>query len=145
MFQTPKEYIFKKCIDTTAPIEKEKDKKEEKKTVTPFPEISFDEFTKTVILVGKVLTVDDIQKSDKLYYLLVDFGQYGQRKIASGIKQYYKKEDLIDIKSIFSFNLAPRQLCGVTSEGMILMGKNIQGIPEIIKIGEQVPEGTRIG
>lgn len=111
-----------------------------------FPLISFDEFLKAVILVGQIKEINEIPKSDKLYYLTVDFGlEYGTRKIASGIKQYYKKEQLQDIKTIFSFNLAPRALCGVVSEGMILMTKNTAGVPQLICIDENVAAGNRVG
>lgn len=107
--------------------------------------ISFDQFLKHIILVGKIIQVDDIVKSEKLYYLTVDFGLEGIKKIASGIKLYYKKEDLIGIQSIFSFNLEPRSLCGVISSGMILMVKDISGVPQLIKISDGVISGTRIG
>lgn len=141
LFKQLKDYIFKKYIKIESILEK----KEEQKAEASFPVISFEEFIKTVILIGKIITVDDIAKSDKLYYLQVDFGVHGIKKIVSGIKQYYKKEELINTKTLFSFNLAPRSLCGVMSEGMILMAKNNHNIPELIKISEQVIEGTRIG
>jgi methionyl-tRNA synthetase len=116
-----------------------------KKEEPIFPHISFDEFNKSVVLVGKIIVVEDIPKSDKLYYLTVDFGQFGKKKIASGIKQHYQKDQLLEVNTIFSFNLAPRSLCGVVSEGMILMVKNKEGIPELIRISDNVLCGTRLG
>jgi methionine--tRNA ligase beta chain len=98
-----------------------------------------------MILVGKIIQVDDIINSEKLYYLTVDFGSEGIKKIASGIKLYYKKEDLIGVQTIFSFNLEPRALCGVVSSGMILMAKDISGVPQLIKISDGVVSGARIG
>lgn len=115
-------------------------------TNTAFPVISFDEFSKIVILVGQIKEINEIPKSDKLYYLTVDFGlEYGIRKIASGIKQYYTPQQLRDIKTIFSFNLAPRSLCGVVSEGMILMTKNTAGVPQLITVCQDVALGIRVG
>jgi methionyl-tRNA synthetase len=138
------DYIFKKYISL---IEKKEDvvMTKTKKEEPIFPHISFDEFNKSVVLVGKIIVVEDIPKSDKLYYLTVDFGQFGKKKIASGIKQHYQKDQLLEVNTIFSFNLAPRSLCGVVSEGMILMVKNKEGIPELIRISDNVLCGTRLG
>ncbi len=144
IFNTPKEYIFKKLIVDEV-IENKMLIEENKKIQNEFQVISFDEFSKVVILVGKIISVDDISKSDKLYYLKVDFGDYGIKNIASGIKQYYKKDNLLNINTIFSFNLAPRSLCGVISQGMILMAKNSENIPQLIIISDSVLKGTRIG
>lgn len=110
-----------------------------------FPIITFDEFLKTVILVGKIITVEDIPQSEKLYLMTVDFGEYGIKKIAGGIKQFYSKDQLINKKTIFSYNLAPRKLCGIESEGMTLMAKNKDNKPELIEILDTVSQGTRIG
>lgn len=140
-----KNYIFTKINNILIKNEvKNNIKKAEEKLA--HSTISFDEFMKTVILVGQIEEISDIPKSDKLYYLVVNFGvEYGIRKIASGIKQHYAKDSLLNIKTIFSFNLAPRFLCGVISEGMILMAKNKDNIPELIIINENVSNGTRIG
>jgi methionyl-tRNA synthetase len=157
-----KKYLFEKYreekntnIEDVCMTEKQKEviRKEEvssleqntaSKEVSPYSEISFEEFSRVVILVGKIIEVEDIPKSKKLYYLTVDFGEYGIRKIASGIKEYYQKEDLIAKKTIFSFNIPPRKLCGVVSQGMILMSSNSDGVPEIIPISQSVLPGTRI-
>ncbi len=143
-FQVPSEYIFKKQIHIVE-SKKEIAIENTKQDTIPFPTISFDEFNKVVLLVGKIIHIDDIPKSDKLYYLTVDFGEYGQKKIASGIKQHYQKEQLLEVSTLFSFNLAPRSLCGVISQGMILMAKNKDNIPEMITFSDKVMPGMRIG
>lgn len=143
-----KDYIFKKieCFFDKDNLKKNKqeDKKDDVER-TKYNYVSFDEFMKNIILVGQIEKVNDIEKSDKLYYLTVNFGDnFGIKKIASGIKEYFEKSQLINQKTIFSFNLAPRTLRGVISEGMILMTENNEGVPTIISIGESIKIGTRI-
>lgn len=134
-------YLFQK-----KEIKKEIEIPKEEVIMAPaFPPITIDEFLKSVILVGEIKEVADIPKSDKLYLLTVDFGTEGIREIAAGVKLFYQKEELIGKKTIFSFNLAPRKLCGITSHGMTLMAKNETGKPELIIIPETVINGTRIG
>jgi methionyl-tRNA synthetase len=149
VLEAPIDYIFtkyaakvKEVCDENKKELVEKEKAEDNKGISL---VTIDEFLKNIILVGQIIKVEDIARSDKLYYLTVDFGQnYGERQIASGIKQFYKKEELINIKTLFSFNLAPRTLCGVISEGMILMTKNEQG-PSLIIISDLIFSGVRIG
>ncbi|MBU5688108.1 MAG: methionine--tRNA ligase subunit beta [Candidatus Aenigmarchaeota archaeon] len=81
--------------------------------------ISLEEFKKIELRVGKVEKVEDIKDSKKLYKLIVDFGEE-KRQIVSGIKNYYKPEDLEGKQFIFITNLEPAKIMGEVSEGMIL-------------------------
>lgn len=146
-----KTFTFSLAENDTYLFEKKEIKKEieipkEAEIMTAsFPSITIDEFLKSVILVGEIKRVSDIPKSDKLYLFTVDFGSEGRREIAAGIKLFYQKEELLGKKTIFSFNLAPRKLCGITSHGMTLMAKNETEKPELIIISETVINGARIG
>lgn len=146
-----KTFIFSLTENETYLFQKKEIKKEieipkEAEIMNPsFPPITIDEFLKSVILVGEIKKVSEIPKSDKLYLFTVDFGTEGIREIAGGVKLFYQKEELLGKKTIFSFNLAPRKLCGITSHGMTLMAKNETGKPELIIIPETVLNGTRIG
>ena len=104
--------------------------------------ISFDYFLKTELRVGEIIEVNEIKNSDKLYQFKVDFGEeIGIKTICSGIKKYYKIEELKNIKVVFIENLEPRKLCGTISEGMILTTEE-NGIPKIIKIDNSIKNGT---
>lgn len=95
-------------------------KSEEKKEYAPVAdEISFDDFQKTDIRVGKILECEAVKKSDKLLVMKVDFG-FETRQIVSGIAKFYKPEDLLNKKVAAVVNLAPVKLRGVESQGMIL-------------------------
>ncbi len=84
-------------------------------------EISFDDFAKMDFRVGKFVSVEPIEGSEKLYKEIVDFGkEIGQRQILSGIKAWYKPEDLVGHLAIFIVNLAPRKIMGLESQGMLL-------------------------
>jgi methionyl-tRNA synthetase len=82
--------------------------------------VSYDEFAKLDLRVAKILEVEDIAGADKLYKLTIDLGELGKRTICAGIKQHYKKEDLIGKEIVVVANLEPRKMKGVESQGMLL-------------------------
>lgn len=81
--------------------------------------INYSDWQKIKLVVGEIKEVDEIEGADKLYKLLVDIGDE-KRVICAGIKQYYKKEELIGKKIILFKNLAPRKMRGIESQGMLL-------------------------
>lgn len=87
------------------------------------PTINIDQFAAVDLRVGKILTAESIEKSDKLLKLTLDGGPLGTRTILAGIKKAYRPEQLVGRLVIFCANLAPRAMgkggsLG-TSEGMI--------------------------
>lgn len=84
------------------------------------PTITYDDFAKLDLRVGTVINCEEKEGSDKLLRLTVDFGEHGTRNILSGIKQWYKPEDLKNKQFVFVFNLAPRKMMGEESQGMLL-------------------------
>lgn len=81
--------------------------------------LPFTQWQNVELRVGKILSVDDHPRADKLYVLRVDLGKE-QRTIVAGIKQHYAKEDLLHKYVVVVANLEPAVLRGVTSEGMLL-------------------------
>ncbi len=85
------------------------------------PIVSFDDFAKLDLIVGKVIDVFDVDGSEKLYRMTVDFGSvYGERTIFAGLKPWYKKSQLKEKQFVFAANLAPRKMPGGESQGMML-------------------------
>lgn len=82
--------------------------------------ITIDDLAKVEIKVGTILEAEEIEDSEKLLKLKVDFGQDSPRQILSGIKKWYSPADLIDKQCLFVTNLKPRQMMGMESQGMIL-------------------------
>lgn len=81
--------------------------------------ITFEDFEKIEIRIGKVLTAEKIEKSEKLLKLQVDFGTE-QRQILSGIAKWYTSEDLVGKNFPFIVNLEPRKMMGFESCGMLM-------------------------
>jgi len=93
------------------------DKKEEEESKV---EITFDDFTKVEMVVGKILEAKEHPDADKLLVFRVDIGEESPRTIISGIKKWYEPSDLVGKNVIVVKNLAPRKMRGIESQGMIL-------------------------
>lgn len=82
--------------------------------------ISFDDFKKVDIRVGKILSVEEVPETDKLLKLVVDFGEETPRQIISGIKEKVADpQSLVGMKTTFVVNLEPRIIKGLESNGML--------------------------
>ncbi|TFF98707.1 MAG: methionine--tRNA ligase [Promethearchaeota archaeon] len=92
-----------------------KKKKEEEKMKT----ISFGDFKKLDLRIGKVQKVEEVENADKLYKLTVNDGE-GTRFLVAGLAPYYKSDELLNKKILFLANLEPKKLRGELSEGMLL-------------------------
>lgn len=84
------------------------------------PEISFDDFQKLDVRVGKIISAEKVKKADKLLHLRVDVG-IKTVELVSGIAEHFSPEDLPGTTVTVLLNLAPRKIRGILSEGMILM------------------------
>ncbi|MDP3883253.1 MAG: methionine--tRNA ligase [Candidatus Staskawiczbacteria bacterium] len=108
--------------------------------------ISFDDFKKLEIRIGKILSAEKVEGSDKLLKLMVDFGEANLpagRQVIAGIAQFYAPEALIGKDCPFAYNLAPRALMGLESQGMILCPSNETG-PVLLHPDKEVPPGSLI-
>ena len=110
--------------------------------------ISIDEFKKVEIRAGKILSVEEIEGSDKLLKLSVDFAEENHRQILSGIKKFFPDpQTLVGVTCAFVTNLEPRMLMGLESQGMIMavLGGGAEGASEffsLLKLGDDVPPGS---
>ena len=105
-------------------------------------EVSYEEFAKLELRVGKVIQVEDILESSKLLKLTVDFGN--EKRIAvAGIKQQYKPEDLLNKKFVFVTNLQRRKIMGIESQCMILAAED-NGTIALLQPIKDVKEGSKI-
>lgn len=92
---------------------------------SPFkPEIAFEDFARVDLRVARVLGAKDHPKADKLLVLTLDDGSGTPRQICAGIKGYYTSEQLVGKSIVVVANLAPRQLRGEESRGMLLAGSD---------------------
>lgn len=106
--------------------------------------ISFKDFKKMDIRVGTIKSVKDHPDADKLYLILVDFGkEETDRQIVAGIKEWYKKEELVGKKIIVFLNLEPKVLRGIESNGMLLAAEHgDKGV--LLTVDKDIPNGAKI-
>ncbi|MDD4150851.1 MAG: methionine--tRNA ligase subunit beta, partial [Bacteroidales bacterium] len=88
--------------------------------------ITYDDFIKQDIRIATILEAEKVPNTDKLLKIKVDTG-IDTRIIVSGIAKYYKPEDIIGKQVCVLVNLAPRQLRGIESSGMVLMAEDSDG------------------
>lgn len=93
--------------------------------------VSFEDFTKLDIRVGEIIAAEKVPKADKLLQLTVNTG-LDQRIIVSGIAEHFDPASLIGKRVSVLMNLAPRAIRGVTSNGMILMAENSDGVLDFV-------------
>jgi methionyl-tRNA synthetase len=108
------------------------------------PTITIEDFVKTELRVGTIEDVQILEKSDKLYVLKVNFGTLGVRQILSGIRKHFTPEQILNKQAVFVFNLAPRKMMGLESQGMLLTARDAQ--EQLVLIAPQltVPNGTQL-
>ena len=104
--------------------------------------ISFEEFQKLDLKIGKIVAAEKVEKADKLLKLEVDLGEE-KRQLVAGIAKFYKPEGLIGREIAVVVNLEPRTLMGLESQGMLLAADD-DGRPVLLKPDEEVPPGTKI-
>ena len=103
------------------PQQKKAPKKQKKAEPEQDGLITFDQFGKMELRVGKVTAAEKIAKADKLLKLTVEAPE--ERTIVAGIAKHYTPEDLIGRLVVIVANLKPAKLMGVTSQGMVLAAK----------------------
>ncbi len=105
--------------------------------------ISYDDFMKTELRVGKVVSATAIPKAKKLLHLFVDVGEAAPRSVVAGIAEAYPPADLVGKNVLVVTNLAPATIRGVESHGMILAAGD-DAILGLSAVDRDVPPGTRV-
>ncbi len=107
--------------------------------------VSFADWQKLDLRVGKILSVEDHPNADKLYVLEVDVGEAGKRKVVAGLRPFYKAKDLKGKFCIVFLNLEPATFRGIKSEGMILAaGDGKDGKVFLLKPEKEIALGAII-
>ena len=87
---------------------------------------TYDDFKKIEFKVGKIKDVAEHPNADRLYVVTVDLGDK-TKQVVAGIRNTYKKEDLIGRQVVVVDNLDPSVIRGVESQGMILAASDENG------------------
>lgn len=107
--------------------------------------ITWDDFEKVDMRVGKVVRVEDFPKARKpAYQLWIDFGELGIKKSSAQITNLYTKEDLIDRYVVAVVNFPPRQVADFLSEVLVLGAVGDERGVVLLKPDMAVQVGLRI-
>ncbi len=108
--------------------------------------IAFSELDKIDVRVGTILTVEDVEGSDKLVRLKVDFGDHTRSILAGMKRERARPQEIEGRQALFVVNLEPKKMLGEVSEGMLFDVGYADGLVPALCIPErEVPNGTRAG
>ena len=107
-------------------------------------EVSFDDFDRMDIRISTIIAAEKVAKTKKLLKLTVDTG-IDRRTIVSGIAEYFRPEELVGRQVPVLVNLAPRELKGIRSEGMILMAEDALRGLVMMQTDGKVSNGSQVG
>ena len=134
------------AMKAAAAAENKEEKKEEEKQgmdVEKKPEITYDDFAKLQFQIGEIVKCEEVPKSKKLLCSQVKIGSE-TRQILSGIKAWYKPEDMVGRKVMVVTNLKPAKLAGMSSEGMILCAEDDEGNLALMTPAKDIKSGSEV-
>ena len=105
--------------------------------------INYEQFSRMDLRVGKVVSAEKVENTDKLLKLMIDLGEETPKQLVAGIAQQYAPEQLVGRDMVVLTNLEPRIIRGVESQGMILAA-TVDGVPVILTTEKPVPAGSKI-
>jgi len=108
-------------------------------------QITYDDFEKVDIRVGKIIKAEDFPKARKpTYKLWIDFGNFGVKKSSAQITKLYRKDDLVGRLIIAVMNFPPRQIADFISEVLVLGVVLDNDEVVLVHPDSDVPLGKRI-
>lgn len=137
------EEMQKEAAKEAAPAEEEKKEAEDVMDIEKKPEITYDDFAKLQFQIGQIVKCEEVPKSKKLLCSQVKIGSE-TKQILSGIKAWYKPEDMVGRKVMVVVNLKPAKLAGMLSEGMILCAEDDQGNLALMTPEKDMKPGSEV-
>lgn len=132
----PGEVIFPR-IDANKKATKEIKEKEKEKEI-----ISYEEFKKIDLRVGKIIEAEPVSGTDKLLKLKINLGKE-IRTIVAGVRKHYSAEDIIGKKIVIVYNLKPTKIRGIESQGMLLAAVDNYDVV-LITVDKDITEGSKV-
>jgi len=105
--------------------------------------ISFKEFSRLDLRVGKIVKAEHVKGSKNLVRLLIDVGEERPKQAVAGIAQYYNPEELEGKNVAVIANLEPKKFFGILSEVMILAAEDEKTVSMLqpdkpVKVGSKI-------
>lgn len=113
-------------------------------------QITYSDFAKVEFRVGEIVEATEVENSEKLLRLTVNFGEeLGQKVVYSGIKEWYSPADLLNKKTVFVVNMIPKKIMGEESEAMIFAASTDATASQraqmsILVLEIDLPAGTKV-
>jgi methionine--tRNA ligase beta chain len=105
-------------------------------------EITFKDFDKLSLKVGKITAAEKIPGKKKILKVQIDIGEKIATAIAGGT-EFYEPESFVGRRVIVLTNMEPKTIAGVKSEVMMLAA-DLQGKPVWLTVEDDVPPGTKV-
>jgi len=108
-------------------------------------QIKYTDFAKVEFRVGEIKEAIEVEGSEKLLSLQVDFGEENLRTVFSGIKKWYSPSDLMGKKTVFVTNIIPRKIMGEESQAMIFGAEDEAGENmSVLFLDKDLPVGSKV-
>jgi methionine--tRNA ligase beta chain len=105
--------------------------------------ITIEDFVKVEIRIGKILSAERVEGSEKLLKLSVDLGEPAPRQILSGVAKAVPEPGFLVGKMVpIAANLAPRMMMGMESQGMMLCADS--ALPVFLHPAQEVAPGSLV-
>ena len=105
--------------------------------------ITFEEFSKVQMKIGKVIKSESMPGMKKVFKATIDLGTE-QREIAVGGAMHYKPEEFVGRVVVVCTNLEPKKIRNIISRGMLLAADGPEDRPVFLTITEDIPLGMSI-
>ncbi|WHZ09883.1 MAG: Protein secretion chaperonin CsaA [Burkholderiaceae bacterium] len=108
--------------------------------------ITWDEFTKVELRVGRIVAAEVFEQARKpAYKLQVDFGpQLGLKKSSAQITALYRPEELVGRLVVAVVNFPPKQIGPFMSECLVTGFHDAEGRVTLCTPEHEVPLGTKL-
>ena len=107
--------------------------------------ISWDDFTKVDVRVGRIVAAEAFPEARKpAYRLTLDFGALGTRRSSAQLTKRYRPEALVGRLVVAVVNFPPKRIAGFLSEVLVLGVMVADDDVVLLQPDQDVPLGTRI-
>lgn len=109
-------------------------------------QITYADFAKVEFRIGEIVEAINVEESEKLIRLVVDFGEeLGKKIVYSGIRHWYSPTDLLNKRTIFIVNMVPKKIMGEDSSAMIFAAEDEANDKlSILILEKEMPAGSKV-